>query len=102
MEGACGPTHDLMEVQEKVRVGFVHYRTAALEGAFEVELSRPDIDACVLQLSAADFHKTMLATNPKWAGCWQDVYKPTFVGIALYVKWDPLESTCRHASLSIL
>jgi len=28
----------------------------------------------------------MPARNPKWSGCWQDVYKPTFNGEHLYVK----------------
>lgn len=67
-------------------MGFVHYRREALESAFALEFSRADIDECVLALTPQDFHKTMPARNPKWSGCWQDVYKPTFNSQRLYVK----------------
>ncbi len=30
----------------------------------------------------------MDADEPKWAGCIQDVYKPTYQGFELYVKYQ--------------
>jgi hypothetical protein len=82
------PSHDLAEVQAKVKVGFVHYRTQALHDAAELELSRVDVDQCMLALCPADFHKTMPALNPKWKDCWQDVYRPLYAGFQLYVKFQ--------------
>ena len=80
------PTHDLSAIMAKVAVGFVHYRVQAVRSAAELEFSRQDIDQCILELTPADFHKTMPSRVPKWAGCWQDVYKPTYCGGELYVK----------------
>src|SRR5215212_5300572 len=80
------PTYDLSEVQEKARVGFLNFRREALDGAAELDLDRHDITDCVLSLKACDFHKSMDADNPRWIGCRQDVYKPTYGGIQIYVK----------------
>jgi motility quorum-sensing regulator / GCU-specific mRNA interferase toxin len=80
------PSHDLADVQAKVRAGFVNYRMAALRTAGELGFFRPDIDECILALCRDDFFKSMPALVPKWAGCWQDVYKPVFEGLKLYVK----------------
>ncbi len=86
-EGSRGqPTHDLGDIQRRVRRGFVGYRADARHSAAELGFFRPDIDECILALMVRDFHKTMPARVPKWAGCWQDVYKPTYRGIQLYVK----------------
>ena len=43
-----------------------------------------DIIACVLGLKPGDFYKSMEATA--LPGLWQDVYRPSFMGAALYVK----------------
>lgn len=80
------PTHDLTSIKQKVAVGFVHYRREALEGAFALKFSPADMADCLLALTAQDFHKSMPARNPKWSGCWQDVYKLTFNGKRVYVK----------------
>ena len=79
-------THDLVAIKAKVAVGFVHYRMQAVRSAAELEFSRQDIDQCIQGLTPADFYKTMPSRVPKWAGCWQDVYKPTYWGVELYVK----------------
>ena len=86
MSDSQQPTHDLADVQAKVRAGFVHYRLQALRSAAELGFSRLDIDDCILALTTSDFFKTMPAHVPKWVGCWQDVYKPTYLGLELYVK----------------
>jgi motility quorum-sensing regulator/GCU-specific mRNA interferase toxin len=57
---------------------------SAREGAAEAGFDERDILACVLGLTPRDFYKSMAADkNP---GLWQDVYRPTFQGTALYVK----------------
>jgi hypothetical protein len=43
-----------------------------------------DVKECVLALTGADFHKTMESTD--LPGLWQDVYKPLFRRVRLYVK----------------
>jgi hypothetical protein len=86
MDDRSAPTHDLAAVQERVRVGFVHYSVAALDGAGELDMDRYDIHECVLALAPDDFYKTMPAERPKWSGCMQDVYRPFFRGEHLYVK----------------
>jgi hypothetical protein len=43
-----------------------------------------DVVACVGALTRADFYKSMPALN--LPGTCQDVYRPTYLGQALYVK----------------
>jgi Motility quorum-sensing regulator, toxin of MqsA len=86
------PAHDLTLVKAKVRSGAVWYRRAARDGAGELELSPEDINATVLALTPADFHKSMPATQPVWEGCFQDVYRPTVNRIVVYLEfqfWPP-------------
>lgn len=92
MDDYSKPAHDLNLVKEKVRAGAVWYRSAARDGAGELELSRADIDATVLALTPADFHKSMPSNSPVWKGCLQDVYRPTVNGTVVYLKfqfWPP-------------
>jgi hypothetical protein len=86
--GSKTPTHNLDEVKESVRVGFVHYSLGARDGARRLELDRADIDACVGGLAETDFHKSMPARVPAWVGAMQDVYRPIYRGIAIYVKFQ--------------
>lgn len=80
------PAYALSDIQEKAKVGFLNFRRDALDGAAELDLTRQDIVDCILALNDADFHKSMDAENPRWEGCRQDVYKPTYCGHELYVK----------------
>ena len=80
------PAYDLSQVQEMARAGSFHIRRKALDGAAELDLDRHDILDCILGLEANDFHKSMDAGTRLWAGCRQDVYKPTYNRIQLYVK----------------
>jgi hypothetical protein len=90
------PTHDLENAKTSVRVGFVTYRMDALDGAVELELDRQDIADCLCALTPDDFYKTMPADN--WPGCMQDVYRPTYKGIPIYLKFQlfPLETKRFH------
>jgi hypothetical protein len=82
------PAHDLASVQRKVKAGFVHYRPQAIDDAAGLGFDWQDINVCVLALQPSDFHKSMPAHTPKWQGCMQDVYRPVYCGIWLYVKFQ--------------
>ena len=79
-----GPTYDLATIKALVSSGQFVVTGEALNGAGELGFDRSDIVACVMSLTAADFHKTM--PSIKKQGLWQDVYRPVHSGIALYVK----------------
>jgi hypothetical protein len=79
-----GPSYDLLVIQELVRRGDYLIRGTALAGATALLLDPQDIESCVLELEDADFYKTMPAHQIP--GLMQDVYKPTYSGIHLYVK----------------
>ena len=52
--------------------------------ASKLELSESDIIESVLELSSGDFYKSMPGRHRP--GTFQDVYKPTYHGLHLYVK----------------
>jgi len=80
----ASPTYDLAEIQAKVRAGLFRITLAARRGAAGVGLDEDAVVSCILALNAADFYKTMEADAAP--GLWQDVYRPMYGGIALYVK----------------
>ena len=86
MADYADPAYALSDIIEKARVGFLHFRREALDDAAELGFDYRDITDCILALAPDDFHKSMDSENPKWAGCRQDVYKPTYCGQELYVK----------------
>lgn len=57
---------------------------ASARGAGELGFDEADIFACVVGLTGAEFYKSMEADARP--GFWQDVYRPTYGGIELYVK----------------
>ena len=56
----------------------------AQENASELGFYTDDIVECVRSLLRADFHKSM--TTIKDHKLWQDVYKPTYKEIQIYLK----------------
>lgn len=79
------PTYDLARVKQLVASPLSRVITgAAVNGAGALGLDEEAIVDCVLSLDAACFFKTM--SSEKRPGLWQDVYRPTFEGFALYVK----------------
>lgn len=82
------PAYPLADVIAKARVGFVHFREEALDGAADLEFSPHDITDCITGLSPNNFFKSMDAKNPRWAGCRQDVYKTLHLGKEVYVKFQ--------------
>lgn len=84
------PTYDLADVQRLASSPLNRVITgAAFNGAGELGLDEGAIVDCVLSLDVACFYKTMPAE--KRPGSWQDVYRPTFEGFALYVKVQIVE-----------
>jgi motility quorum-sensing regulator / GCU-specific mRNA interferase toxin len=84
------PTYALVRVQQLMASPLSRVITgAAVNGAGELGLDEDAIVECVLNLDSACFHKTMPAE--KRPGLWQDVYRPTFEGLALYVKVQIVE-----------
>ncbi|HET6762321.1 MAG TPA: type II toxin-antitoxin system MqsR family toxin [Longimicrobiaceae bacterium] len=78
------PTYPLGELQRLVLAGQYVVTYTALSGAAELEMDAGDIREAVLGLTVADFYKTMEAEAI--AGRWQDVYRPMYEGVWLYVK----------------
>ena|SRR4028119_1862565 len=78
------PTYDLSEIQRQVRAGRYIITRSSRDGAQLLGLDELDVVACVGALTRADFYKSMPALN--LPGTWQDVYRPTYLGQALYVK----------------
>lgn len=67
-----------------IKAGNYLIRQPALAGATALMLDPQDIESCVLELEDADFYKTM--PSNKISGLMQDVYRPTYSGLHLYVK----------------
>lgn len=78
------PTYPLDRVQVLVREGRYQVTASALQGATSLTFDEEDVRECVLAIRRADFYKTMEAVRAP--GLWQDVYRPTWGGVALYVK----------------
>ena len=57
---------------------------SARRGATELGFDETDIVDCVAGLSSGQFYKSMRSLRS--VDTWQDVYRPFFQGIALYVK----------------
>lgn len=79
-----GPTYDLDSLKAEVKARRYRVTRVAVEGASALKLDDSDIEACVLALDEGDFYKTMKSETR--TGLMQDVYKPTYLGITLYVK----------------
>ncbi len=84
MGGKNNPAYDLSEIQRKVGAGAFRITFSARAGAALLGLGEADIVRCVLELRQSDFYKSMEAETAP--GLWQDVYRPVFEGLLLYVK----------------
>ncbi len=78
------PTYDLARLKELVRTGHKRVTGIAVQGAYSAGLEPSDIVPCVLALEQSCFYKSMEAE--KRAGFFQDVYRPRYKGVDLYVK----------------
>lgn len=60
---------------------------SAMQGQYELGFSDQDVVDIIQTLTSADFHKSMPPVHPGFSA-WQDVYKPMFKEIELYVKFQ--------------
>ena len=79
-----GPTYTLAAVKKLVAMRRFAITASSLHSAHAIGLDVRDIIACVADLHENRFYKTM--PSLRRPGTWQDVYRPTFAGRALYVK----------------
>jgi motility quorum-sensing regulator / GCU-specific mRNA interferase toxin len=84
MKPRRSPTYDLARIQERVKAGQYRITFSARLGAGALGFTESDIVRAVLSLRPGDFYKSMEAEAAP--GLWQDVYRPRFAGVALYVK----------------
>lgn len=86
MEVAPGrATYDLAAYKaEFSSVPTIRYPQLSLVGAQALGLTVEDMMAVVQALTAADFYKTMPSNVD--VAIFQDVYRPTYGGVCLYVK----------------
>ncbi len=84
MVGKNDPAYDLSDIQRKVSKGEFRITFSARAGAALLGLGEAEIVRCVLDLRQSDFYKSMEAE--KAPGLWQDVYRPVFEGLVLYVE----------------
>ncbi len=62
----------------------VVFTTVARKGAANIRMSVADMFSVLTTLSMRDFYKSMTSYTDHT--CWQDVYRPVFNGIPLYLK----------------
>lgn len=78
------PHNDLATVKRLVGAGAVRATKTAINGAWALGFSEPDMHLVVLALTMKDFYKSM--TTHADHKVWQDVYKPTTEVGVLYLK----------------
>ena len=78
------PRYSLSAVQVLVARKQYLITSSARRGATELGFDETDIVDCVAGLSSGQFYKSMRSLRS--VDTWQDVYRPFFQGIALYVK----------------
>ncbi|ECC1694940.1 type II toxin-antitoxin system MqsR family toxin [Salmonella enterica] len=80
------PHTDLETVKDMVRQGKRRMTISAYNGAAAMGFgSRDEMYDAILALTPADFHKSMEAE--KDPGYWQEVYRPTYLGQQIYLKF---------------
>ena len=84
MTDDSSPTYELAHVQALVRLGRYTVTVSARKSAHMLGFGEAEIVACTRALTTLDFHKTMESESAP--GHWQDVYRPVYAGLRLYVK----------------
>ena len=78
------PKFSLDRIQQLAAAGRIRITDAAEQGAELLHLLGDDIIECICQLSDDDYEQTLEST--KVPGTFQDVYKPRYLGYAIYLK----------------
>jgi hypothetical protein len=90
------PHHDLEHVKLLVRSGRWTINLTPAQHARAMEMDDDDVTECLLGLQAEDYYKSMPSEHDPCI--WQDVYRPSFQGRQLYVKFQCDEGTVFVAS----
>ncbi|MDP2181110.1 MAG: type II toxin-antitoxin system MqsR family toxin [Actinomycetota bacterium] len=86
------PHYVLEELKAKIAAG-EHYATKRVGAVLSRHgWDESDIEDCVANLTSSDFFKSQAHT--KRDGVWLDIYKPTYEGERLYVKFVIDEDGC--------
>lgn len=86
------PTYDLSGIKQTFdSTAKLRMTGSARQGAISLGFSDQDVVDAIQALTPQDFHKTMKPTHSNFAAM-QDVYKPTFKGVDLYVKFQRLSN----------
>ena len=72
---------------------------AARQGIVSLGFSLEDVVDAIQSLEDSDFYKSMSPNNPNFV-CWQDVYKSSFKGTDLYIKFQQARDNTFYMLLS--
>jgi hypothetical protein len=78
------PRYSLDRIQQLAATGRIRITNSAEQGAEMLYLPEGDIIECICQLSDDDYEQTLESTQ--FPGTFQDVYKPRYLGRAIYLK----------------
>lgn len=93
------PKYPLADIlAQMVSVGTMYRSTNADDHRRELGMTRADALAVIRGITPKDFHKSM----PTYADSeiWQDVYRPHWNGIQLYVKFTKYEHSGEYFVIS--
>ncbi len=93
-------TYQLAVVHALLREGRYRVTVTAAAAARALGLDAVDMIECIAGLTRTDFHKTM--PSERIEGLWQDVYRPTWCGVTLYVKLQIVEHRASGGVLVIV
>lgn len=93
-------TYQLTVVHALLKEGRYRVTATAAATAHVLGLDAIDLVDCIAGLTRADFYKTM--PSERIEGLWQDVYRPTWCGVALYVKLQIVELRAAGSVLVIV
>ena len=94
------PSYSLPDICRLIREQRYQITRSATLAADKLGLKDRHILECVLSLHPDDFYKTM--PSEKRPELWQDVYRPTYDGIWLYVKVQILTSRRTDARTAVV
>jgi hypothetical protein len=78
------PRYRLGAVKSLLAAGQYLVTETARRGLAELGFDEQDLLDCVGDLTVGEFYKTMRSV--RYPGLWQDVYRPTWEGVPIYLK----------------
>lgn len=89
---AGNPTYDLASIKAEFKsVNSLRMTGSARQGAVALGFSDQDVVDAIQAINPEDFYKSMPPKHPQFSAM-QDVYRPSFNGVELYVKFQILAS----------